>query len=298
MFSGEQVYVETLYVTLFAWLTNYIVIGIAWFNRDLQPSTVLEVPRSYDFGRLNYSLTWSNMIWAMMFRSVVYAAIMYGFVMAAFPIAGDLPMLGSSMYMCLVLLMTLRQGLIAQTFTWVVFAGFIFFFAFYPIAISVLDLTMYDEALIFTMDWPTSYQATTMAVGVALALEYTYAGFSRLFWPNDAVHVLMEHDRGYGEASKVPRPTLHGLRDARAAFQEGNKEVFVLPAKKIAEAFAALGKPKKGVATTSSSLPGQPDTSEKAYATNNNTSGPPPSSVPQQFGTRRSGFDFAAPEGG
>jgi phospholipid-transporting ATPase len=35
MVSGQQVYVNTYYVTMFAWLCNYIILGIAWFDKDL-----------------------------------------------------------------------------------------------------------------------------------------------------------------------------------------------------------------------------------------------------------------------
>jgi len=31
MLSGQSVYVNGYYVTLFAWLCNYIVVGIGWF---------------------------------------------------------------------------------------------------------------------------------------------------------------------------------------------------------------------------------------------------------------------------
>jgi phospholipid-transporting ATPase len=53
LFSGQQVYIQTFYITLFAWLCHYIPLAAAWFDRDLSPKTVYKHPECYDLGRLN-----------------------------------------------------------------------------------------------------------------------------------------------------------------------------------------------------------------------------------------------------
>jgi len=242
MQSGQSVYVNTYYGTMFAWICNYIVVGIAWFDRDVGFATVLKQPRAYDVGRLNQDISVGQVVLGVFVRPLVHAAILYAFLMTCTPPVFVLDVLGSSFFMATVILCTLREGMITLTWTWVIILAFVAFFVIYPVSVTIIDtsvsLTGPGVALLGVE--PTAYAVTALAVGGVVAVEYGLAGARRLWYPRK-LELLMEVDRGY--AVPETRPRLHGVMDAVEAMAEGGDRVVVLPVKLLR---AALSKRFKG----------------------------------------------------
>jgi len=246
MISGLQVYVVTYYVTAFAWICNFVIVGIAWFDRDVSAETVLKYPHSYDLGRLNQLLKLRRIFVEVFLRALVHALIMYYVTVVVFPPQSNLDILGSTMYMALFSIMTAMQVMIAMTWTWLIFAALAIIIIAYFIVISMIDIFLSTSgvALLFTFSWPTAYVSAFLVVFTIIAFEYAFFGSRRIFNPTP-MEALIEADRGYADADT--RPKLHGIRDAFEAVREGNDRVFVVPIKSVIKRMRMVGKDRTAV---------------------------------------------------
>lgn len=120
MFSGQQVYGSTYYITLFAWITNYIILPIAWFNTDIHYENVLKNPKMYHLGMRNQLMNPFVLVTSLLLRAFAYGFVLYFVSLSFFSPVIDLDELGASTYMSLVLVLTLRQSQLALTWTWLV----------------------------------------------------------------------------------------------------------------------------------------------------------------------------------
>jgi hypothetical protein len=214
-------------------------------------------------------------------RPLVHAGIIYMFTILCQPNVFVLDVLGSSIYMALVVMCALRQGMLALTWTWVVILAFVCFWGLYPLVVTIIDSStgLYGPGVPLLTLEPTAYAITALCMASIVLLEYATSGWARVDKPSP-LHVLMEIDRGYSEGQ---RPRVHGLKDAMAAIAEGTDRVIVLPAKLIKEAFA------KRLQRRPATAAGFPD-DDALLADVHSARG---------SGLRgRSGFDFSAPTSG
>jgi phospholipid-transporting ATPase len=242
LFSGEQVYFQTFYVTLFAWLNHYIPIGQAWFDRDLSAETVFKYPKSYDLGRLNQLLSMKQVGFALFLRSLCHALIVFFFLIGVFPQTLDISTLGATVYMGVVVCVQLRIYMTLITWNWVIVLAIFLWFIFYAVGVSVIDEVFGDGPLLDTSMVPSAYENVFLLIGILIIFEYVVYGFRRVFYPSPT-EVLMEYDRGYGDHST--RPKFHGLDVMGEVVGEGVDRTIYIPAKAVGDAFRGYRKKKR-----------------------------------------------------
>jgi len=281
LFSGQQVYIQTFYITLFAWLTHYIPLAAAWFDRDLKPETVFNNPRAYDVGRLNTLLGPTQILVGMFLRAFVHALIFFFILVACFPEWLDISVFGCTMYFGLMIVIQLREAMTLISWTWVIFLGWFVWIFFYPVAVSIVDTVFGDGPILNAQAIPSAYFSVGLLIGVFVLFEYVLYGLRRTLFPGPR-EVLMEMDRGYGDAST--RPKLHGLSVLGSVLGEGVDRTVYLPAAKVGEAFSNYRR-KKRVVNDDEENKGD---DLKVVAAEEKGLG-------AKFGEHRSGFDYSGP---
>jgi magnesium-transporting ATPase (P-type) len=282
LFSGQQIYFQTFYITLFAWLTHYIPLGAAWFDRDLSPKTVFEHPRSYDLGRLNALLNPLHILSGVFLRALAHSFVLFIVLIFLFPPWLDMSVFGATAYLGLIVIIQLRECMNLISWTWVIFLGWFIFIFFYPGGVSVVDWIFGDGPVLPGPAFPNAFEWAFFLYGTVVALEYCFNGTRRIFFPT-STEVLMEYDRGYGDRTTHPR--LHGLGVLGEVFGEGFDRTVILPAAKVTEALRNYRRAKAAVDAESGSgdmVVVVDDKNEKGLGA--------------QFGANRSGFAYSAPQ--
>jgi len=279
LFSGQQIYFQTFYITLFAWLTHYIPLAAAWFDRDLSPKTVFAHPRAYDLGRLNGMLDPVAIGVGMFVRSLVHSALIFLILIVTFPDWMDMSVFGATLYLGLIVTIQLRETMSLISWTWVIFLGWLVFVFFYPVGVSVVDNVFGDGPVLPGAAFPSAFEACFLLYGVLILLEYTVYGLRRTIYPSNT-EALMELDRGYKDSET--RPKLHGMGIIGNVIGEGVDRTVYLPSKKVADAFRSYRQGKRIVDAENGDL--------MVVATDGDDKGPG-----AKFG-KRSGFDYAGPQ--
>jgi hypothetical protein len=74
MTSGQSVYNNSLYLTMFAWVANSVIVAIAWTDRDVSEELVLAHPECYAISRTNEELD-GFAVFSSCLRALVHAII-------------------------------------------------------------------------------------------------------------------------------------------------------------------------------------------------------------------------------
>lgn len=282
LFSGQQIYYQTFYITLFAWLTHYIPLAAAWFDRDLSPETVFQNPRSYDLGRLNALLSPNHIAVGVFARALIHSGVMFLVLIATFPPWLDISVFGATFYLGLIVVVQLRECMNLISWTWLIFLAWLIFLFFFPVGVSIVDIVFGDGAILPGPAFPNAFQSTLLVYGIIVLIEYATDGFRRVMFPTNTER-LMEVDRGYGD--RKTRPFMHGIGILGEVAGEGVDRTIYLPAKKVGAAFAAYRKGKRGAVDVESGNDLQ------VVATEGKDENGPGS----KFGKHRSGYDYSGP---
>lgn len=194
MFSGQQLYYQTFYITIFAWVMHYLPLLNSFLEQDLSVETVSQHPESYELGRLNTLLTTKQIIVNMFAKSLIHSCMYFFILLNLFPATSDMFAFGVYFYIGVCVMTQMSYQQVALTYNWPFTLGSIMWLVLVPAAICIIDMVFGDIVLMGTYAFPFAYAGVFLLLGVMVLYEHCTAGVRRLFFPT-LTERLMEIDR-------------------------------------------------------------------------------------------------------
>lgn len=213
LWSGEQIFYETIFTSFFAYFANVCEVAHGWFDRDLTPETILRNPWVYGVGVNSSDLNYTSLM-QLVLRSAVHIVLLYGFLFCVLPVSVPLETLGSGMYLGLIMVLYTRQALIGSTFTNITVLVFVLDLACFFIVMASVS----TPSVIYTAEAGANMLWTSVVLCVlsVIVLDITVRTISKEFFPHPG-QVLQELDRGYFKGNKHAR---HSHQDAIRVLEE------------------------------------------------------------------------------
>ncbi|GBG27705.1 Phospholipid-transporting ATPase [Hondaea fermentalgiana] len=207
LYSGQQIFYETLYTSFFAYFANVAVVAHGWFERDLTPQTVMRNPWVYSVGVNSNDLNFKK-LGAVTFVSFLHILLLFGFLFSVLPSTVPLDILGSAMFVGLIMILYTRQALVGSTYVSITVGIFILdLMCFFIVMASIQSPPIiYTESEGAGMIW----SAVVLCMMSVVVFDSTVRISRKEFFPHPE-QVLQELDRGYFKGSKHAR---HSHQDA------------------------------------------------------------------------------------
>jgi len=196
--SAQSIYVNTYYLTMWAWVTNSVITAIAWFQKDISRATMLRNPSTYDLGRLNSHMTLSQIL-KLAGRTTLHVALLLCLVFLTVPSTISLDALGITICTGAFTVMFARQINVTTDVNLFLLVCFSLCFLLFIVGTVAIDTFTGDGiSLLFASEVAQLVWARALLVfGSLIVLEYILYGLPRIAKP-DKMQIVRESDRVKG----------------------------------------------------------------------------------------------------
>jgi len=196
MLSGQQIFYNTYYTTVYAWTANAYITGIAWLQQDLSRESALGHPECYHIGRVNLYMS-SLKILKDCFRAVCHAWIILGICFYTQGPSADMELMGAVMYASIFLVCLGRQVEVAMTWSWLQVLFLVLIILVFMATFYLCDAVIGNVNFTFIFKAPFAKQVWEVAFPAAIAtvcFDYALWGITKLIRPSP-MNALRELDR-------------------------------------------------------------------------------------------------------
>uniref|UniRef100_A0A7S2RVA5 Phospholipid-transporting ATPase n=1 Tax=Mucochytrium quahogii TaxID=96639 RepID=A0A7S2RVA5_9STRA len=220
LYSGSQIFFSSAYVGVLPYFANLPIVVHGWFDKDISAEIAMRNPWTYAIGVKSDDLNHLKLATSVL-RALAHCFIIWGLVMMIANTSISYEVLGTGIYLALVIVLFMVQMLRGLTITSVTILIFVVLIAAFFIFMSVAT----TPPVIFTKEFAAYIWAGVFLASCAVIfIEMTVRYVKKEFFPRP-LDLLQEQDRGYYKGEKHAR---HAHRDALKVIEEFGK-ITVLP---------------------------------------------------------------------